>query len=188
MAEKQVRRKVRRVKRESVSVDDMNDALREWGAVIRVVVDMDPREIHSELEAELGRPANTGMVLIGLLDEAPTRYYEACRLANRARRDYELFKVRHAEWMDKKKNAARLALEEEKKAGKLSKQITKDMIEDAVRQTWPGEYREHQEDYRGFQAAVHQMESLAEAWKRRITTLSHQKDLVLAYGASAKGN
>lgn len=110
-------------------------------------------------------------------------YAEANKLAAKARRDYELAKEEHEVWLEAKRTAARLALEQEKEEGRLKKQISDGMVLDQVRAAWPDEYAAAVEKLKDFQAAVHYVESLPEAVKIRARALDARKDIMLAVGA-----
>lgn len=170
--------------RRAVRPDEVDTYVDRWGKVIYGILEIDIEEAHKVLEEGLAfRGAVTGSKLLQALDVVQDRVKLANKLAAKARRDYELFKESHQSWLEVKKAAARIALEEEKKAGKLTKQITLDMIVDQVRATWPDEYVDAVAKLKGFQAAVHTLERLAEAWRARPRALSDMKDIVLKLGA-----
>lgn len=150
------------------------------------VLDLDVEQAHGELSRRLliGETP-TGVVLLDQLDRAHDRIRLARTLAARARRDYEVYKEQHEAWMELKKSAARVALEEEKKEKELKKQITNDMIVDQVRATWPEEYLERFTRLKDFQASVHVLEELAETWKDRPRALQAMANMVLQLGAPA---
>ena len=171
--------------RRAVRPDEVETYVDRWGKVIHGVLEIDIETAHELLEKDLVLPpgAVTGTKLLAALDAVQDRLKLADKLAAKARRDYELYKEAHQSWLEVKKAAARIALEEEKKASKLAKQITLDMITDQVRATWPDEYIDRMAKLKGFQAAVHTLEKLADAWKARPRTLSDMKDIVLKLGA-----
>lgn len=170
--------------RRVVRPDEVETYVDRWGKVIHGVLEVDVEEAHDLLEKDLAfRGAVTGSKLLAALDTVQDRLKLADKLAAKARRDYELYKESYQSWFEVKKAAARIALEEEKKAGKFSKQITQDMIVDQVRATWPDEYIDQAARLKDFQAAVHTLEHLAAAWKARPRTLSDMKDIVLKLGA-----
>lgn len=156
-----------------------------YAVITRGVVHIDVIEAHKILMGELRSDPKTGGALIEALDLVQDRIALASRLKNRARREYELFKDVHKEWLEEKKTAARIALQEEKAAGKITKQITIDMVDDAVLAGWPDEYRKRKRELADFQAAVHTLEDLHEVWKSRARTLGDLKDLVIAYRPAA---
>ena len=150
------------------------------------VVEIDVEAIHTELEEALSRGGQlTGSRLMQELDEVQSRYMDASKLRRKARLDYEVYKEVHAKWLEEKKAAALIALEEAKREKGLKKQITNDMILDQVRSTWSEEYREKTKKLRQFQAAVHVLEDLQDAWKSRSRTLSDLASLVLQLGPGA---
>jgi len=181
-------RPVRRSKRKETELQDAESFVDNWASVIDGIVELDPNEVHSRLERELKiKGLMSGSHLLSALASVNSNYVEACRLKNRARREYELYKVEWDTWLEEKKTAARQALEEEKAQKKFKKQIDIAMVNDQVRVTWPQDYRSRYSRCKDFQAAVHTLEDLAEAWKSQSRTLAAMKDLVLGMGA-ASGN
>lgn len=115
------------------------------------------------------------------IDRVQEDLVQAHRLANKARREYELYKLAHESWLEEKKAAVLIQLEAAKAEKKLTKQITEGMILDAVGVTWPDEFADRVTKLKSFQAAVHQIESLSTAYTGRARSLSDLKDLVLAF-------
>jgi hypothetical protein len=154
--------------------------------VIDGVIEINVETAHAELEEDLGsNDPVTGSHLMHALERCQSRVLLASKLKNKARRDYELFKVDHEQWLEVKKTSAMIALEEEKKEKELKKQITVDMIIDRVRATWPDEYRKRETKLRDFQSAVHTLEDLAEAWKQRSRDLGNLTSIIVSMGASS---
>lgn len=154
-----------------------------WGHVVTGIVSVDVEELYARVKAELEKRSHgrsTAAELDARLDGIANLYVDAITLAARARADYEVFKEDHAVWLEAKKTASRIALEEEKEEKGWKKQITVDMILDQVRVTWKAEYQKRVEALKNFQAAVHQIEGLADAVKLRARALDAQKDLLLA--------
>ena len=167
--------------RREISPEEAKNMDRPWSPIIESVLSVDLKAAHLELENALQESDPRGASeLIDAINRAESRAYLASKLKNRARREYELFKCTHEEWLEAKKTAALQVLEQEKKEGRLSKQITKDMIADAARASWPDEFRQQERRLFDFQAAVHTLEDLAEIWRRRTYSLANLKDLVLA--------
>jgi hypothetical protein len=159
-----------------------------WRQVIEGVVTLDVEESHTLLERELVIPGvPSGSEILEALNRVQERLVLAKKLSSKARREYEIYKESYEGWLEMKKSAARVSLEEEKKSGALTKQITQDMILDQVRATWPDEYMSRVEKMKDFQAAVHVLEELSEAWRERARSLSAMKDIVLAYGGNNRG-
>lgn len=123
----------------------------------------------------------SGAELMTAIDRVQEDLVQAHRLANKARREYELYKLAHESWLEEKKAAALLALEQSKAEKKLTKQITDGMIVDAVMVTWPDEYTDRIQRLKGFQAAVHQIEALSTAYAGRARSLGDLKDLVISF-------
>lgn len=129
----------------------------------------------------------TGSQIHSEIGRNPWLHGQAVRLGAKARADYELYKEEHAVWLEAKKTAARIALEEEKAAGQLKKQISEAMIMDQVRASWPDEFMAKVKELKGFQAAVHALEKLPESFQMRSRALVAQKDMILALGAGVTG-
>jgi hypothetical protein len=184
-----VERKARRVRKakqtESEPEKRSPSSDRSWSRVIEGVIELDVEATHTKLEAELRTGPVTVSSLQAAIDEAAANFVLAAKLEAKARRDYEIHKEAHAEWLESKKHDARRELEEAKKAQKLTKQITNDMVLDRIRST-VSEYRDQIERVRSFQAAVHTLERLTEAWKIRASrSLPDQRELLKMVGASA---
>lgn len=149
---------------------------------------LDVEAAHSELlrKLRLG-DSRTGSQVLAALDEVQENTLLAKRLAERARLDYELEKEAHDLWLEERKSGALIALEAEKKAKDLKKQITIDMVLDQVRATWPREYLARVESLKRFGAAVHVLEELVELWRDRSRSLNKMADILLATGAAPRG-
>lgn len=158
---------------------DGRSYLEKWGGVIRGIVDMDIGPAHAELERALRAPTQTGSALIAAFDRVGADYAEACKLRERARLDYETYKIDFDEWMEAKKAASRMALEELKKEKKLSKAPTEAQVKDNVIATWPDEYRRRVRDLKAFEAAVETLRKMPDAFQVRARALAGQKDLLL---------
>lgn len=168
--------------------EEIDSYPRTWNRVINGILEMDVEKIHARLEDEIAeRVPLTGSAILQALDRVQENFLLAAKLKNRSRREYELFKVEHEQWLEVKKTAARRALEDDKAEKKLTKQITQDMVIDAVRATWPDEYRLRETKVRDFQAAVHTLEDLAEAWKARARALGEMSSIVLSLGPTTVG-
>lgn len=154
-----------------------------WTGVIRGVIEIDVPTLHQELKDALvlKKPYSASRV-IEALDHVQEHIRQAELLSARARRDYEVYKEAHESWLEVKKSAARLSLEEEKKQGNLKKTITNDMILDTVRSTWEQEYVERVTKLKDFQSAVHYVERLAQDWRGRPGTLSDLASQVRSMG------
>lgn len=151
-----------------------------WSSVINSVITVDVEGAHSDLERRLalGNP-QSGTELVDAINTVERSAFLASKLKNRARREYEMYKVAHEAWLEPKKAVALEQLEQEKKEKELKKQITEGMVLDKVRGSWPAEVRDRERRLRDFQAAVHTLEDLAEIWKRRSYSLANLKELVL---------
>lgn len=154
--------------------------------MIEGVIDIDIEKTHTKLEKELRLSGPVTLsALQTAIEDAVDNFMLAAKLEAKARADYEAFKEHHAEWLEDRSRVARMELEEAKKAQKLTKQITKDMVEDRVRSSTP-DYMERKKEYLEFQAAVHVLTDLKEAWRLRANrSLSDQKELIKLVGASA---
>lgn len=181
MGERRVRKttRTRRSEQEGRNGGDARGYLERWGGVIRGIVEMDIGPAHAELERSLRSPSQTGSALLAALGRVGSDYAEACKLRERARLDYETYKVDHAEWLEAKRAASRQALEELKKEGRLSKPPTEAQVKDNVIATWPDEYRRRMRDLQAFEAAVETLRKLPDAFQVRARALANQKDLLL---------
>lgn len=179
-------RRTRATKQTETPRSSRTDGPRTWRKVIEGVVEINVEEAHAKLEKDLRlRGPVTLSALQVAIEEAVENFLLAAKVEARARADYESYKEHHAEWLEDKKRAARKELEEAKKAQKLTKQITNDMIEDRVRSSVP-EYMDRKKEYLEFQAAVHVLSDLKEAWRIRANrSLSDQKELIKLVGATA---
>lgn len=154
--------------------------------VVGTIVDSVIDETFESLERRLrigSAPGKqiTAMELMHAIDRVQEDQIQAARLANKARREYELYKLAHDSWLEEKKAAALQALEQAKAEKKLTKQITEGMILEAVIGTWPDDYTSRFDRLKSFQAAVHQIEALSSAYVGRARSLSDLKELVIAF-------
>lgn len=154
--------------------------------VVGSIVDSDIDGTFEELERRLRIGSGAGKQISGgelmeAIDRVQSDYVQASRLANKARREYELYKVAHESWLEEKKAAALVGLEDLKAQKKLTKQITESMLNEAVMSTWPDDYAGRLDKLKSFQAAVHQIEALSTAYGARARSLSDLKELVLAF-------
>lgn len=156
-----------------------------WAPVISGILSVDVRAANGQLEEWLSAAATSAGATVRRLEEVGRMFALALKLRDKSRRDYEIFKVEHGIWLEERKSVARAQLEEEKREKKLTKQITVDMVTDAVRGAWPEESRIHETKLRDFQAAVHYCESLPEAVQTTGRALDSSIKLYGQLGATA---
>lgn len=185
-------RKVRRVKKKPDEEPrskrgDQGTYLERWGGVVRGIVELDVDEVHSRLEASLREESKTGTSLMKSLDRVAYDYAEACKLRERARYEYELFKLDYEEWLEAKRTASRRGLQELKKEKKLTGTITEKAVSENVIATWPDEYRRRTGELKRFEAAVETLRKLPDAFQVRARALQEQKDLLMKLGTGVSG-
>lgn len=152
--------------------------------MITGTVDLDVDAIYQLVRRNLEPEENrTPSALARDLEHVALAFAEANKLSAKARRDYELAKEEHEIWLEAKRTAARMALEQAKEEGKIKKQISDSMVLDEVRANWPDEYAEEVRKLRDFQASVHYVESLPEAVRLKGRALDARKDIMIATGA-----
>lgn len=151
--------------------------------ILRGVMEIDVSEAYRTLTEDLkiGVSRMSGSALIEALDSVHDRILLAARLKNRARREYEIHKSIHEEWLEEKRATAVKILSEQKEAGAIRKQISEAMVTDFVRAHWPDDYRRRIEDLTNMQAATHTLEDLYDTWRSRARALSDLKDLITTY-------
>lgn len=153
------------------------------GGVIEGTVEIDVdavyRKVSAYLHAEVERAASP---LDAALERGAAMFDEAHALSSAARRNYELLKEEHETWLEAKRTAARMSLEEAKSRGDIKKQITIDMVLDQVRAAWPDEYASKVRELRDVQAAVHRLEALPEAVRIRVRALEARVEIVKMTG------
>lgn len=188
MTEKKTR-KVRRTKKPEGSAAPSNGRgyLDRWDGVIEGIVELEPTIMNQRLRDSLNSSVKHGASIMDALDRVAGEYAEACKLKDRARLEYELYKENFEEFLEPKRTAALMALEEMKKEGKLKKTISEQMVMDYVRASWPTEYNDRFRKLKQFQAAVHSLEELPRAFQMRARALTDQKDLLLKLGAGVAG-
>ncbi len=186
MVDKQERR-VRRVKNSQSETNGSAGYLEKWGGIVSGIVEMDVGAVHARLRAELTRSVKIGSALMDAFDRVATCYADACELKDRARYEYELYKEDFETWQEPKRTVALQEMEKAKKAGELKKTISDSMVMDWIRAAWPDEYRVRREKVLQFQAAVHTIEKLPDAFRMRAKALTDQKDMLLKLGAGVAG-
>ena len=160
-----------------------------WKDQIEGNLEIDPVECQARVEKFLASKAGqlSASEIEKLLDDAAEVGALADKLSARARRDYELAKEEHAVWMEARKSAARTLLEEEKAAGNLTKKVTIDMVDDAVRANWPEDYAQRNKRLKDFQAAVHVLEMLPHRCQDRRNSVAKLADMTMARGTPTRG-
>ena len=184
MATEKKTRRVRKAERPKDERSSEPGYLERWAGTVNGIVELDVAAVHVKLRDSLNAPVKTGSALMAALDRIAGEYAEASRLAHRARLDYELYKEDLEEWLEPKRTVVRGQLEEMKKKGELKAQITIKMVEDGVRSTWAEEFRTRQEGLKRFQAAVHSVEALPDAFGVRARSLASLKDMMTKLGTS----
>jgi hypothetical protein len=160
--------------------DDCREVTEQLRGVIEGVVAIDVKVVAERVRAYLERRCElTTSDVSRALERGPHYYAEASALASKGRADYERVKNAHEEWLESKRTAARMALEEEKAAAGWKKQITDSMVMDQVRVTWPDECAERFERLRNVAAAVHLLEALPKAVELRVQSLNKVADVTL---------
>lgn len=181
-------RQVRNAKPERVGwadgpVETPRPEVTNYEPILRGVLEIDVTEVYRTLtdELKIGTSRMSGSALIEALDSVHDRILLAARLKNRARREYEIHKSIHEEWLEEKRAAAVKVLSEQKEAGTIRKQISEAMVTDFVRAHWPDDYRRRVQDLADMQAATHTVEDLYDTWRSRARALSDLKDLITTY-------
>jgi hypothetical protein len=163
----------------------------DWGAVIEGIVDLDVRATHDRLTRAISSPRSgnlTGSSVAEAICNVQDNLTLASRLKNKARREYELYKLSFEEWLEPHRTACTAALEEENTAKIAAdpkakvKQITERMVDDRVRAVLGDELRIKKQKVLDFQAAAHTLEETVEAWRQRARSLESLALLVRSMG------
>lgn len=168
-------RPVRRIQREvsEQKSHPRGSYIERLGGVIEGNVAVDVAAGFAQLNEFLHSPvARTFGAIDSVLERAGPMHDLAKQIETSVRADYEALKDVHATWLESKRTAARIALEEEKARGDLKKQISESMIMDVVRANWPDEYAVESKKLREMQALTHRVESLSESI--RIHARAHE--------------
>lgn len=143
-----------------------------WGDLVDSAIKIDDVEhmawrLRDELD--LGDERVSYGSVLEAADRSARNFHDARRLAAAVRVEEERDSADVESRMEVLRTSARKKLEEEKVQG--SGPITKQRVEDKMRQLWPSEYADLVQQTTRFKEARHVIENLVDAWNHRCATL-----------------
>lgn len=144
-----------------------------WGLVITDVFNLDVHKVHQQLVEDLvlGDGASEYGTVIHALDRSSQNLYLAARLARKAKLEEVSYSTELDKEMSVLRSAAKEALDEDRREGRISKAPTIQDIQDRVYAAWPDQVASITKRKEEMHGAMRAIEALEVAWRERCQAL-----------------